>query len=83
MASGRRAKMIEELKVCPFCKSKESRAYNHAKTCYFYLKKLGAPPRVVLDAWNTRPIEDALSARIVELEIYIAGLELFKKLHGG
>ena len=65
--------MSEELKPCPFCGSTETR------TNYALLPEvicLGCDATIdtgyemddAIKLWNTRPIEDALQARIAELE---------------
>jgi len=64
--------MSEELRPCPFCKS------NNTTLDYYEISgpqelgtivvcnDCGASAKSIVD-WNTRPIEDALNARIAEL----------------
>ena len=66
---------MSELKKCPFCGKMpkvnswtmhgiaEQRCFCDNEQCPVYLSKT-----IALDDWNTRPIEDALNARIAELE---------------
>ena len=66
---------MSELKPCPFCGGvaqvntwtmhgiTESRCFCDNEKCPVYLSKT-----IAIDDWNTRPIEDALNARIAELE---------------
>ena len=68
--------MSEELRPCPFCKS------NNTTLDYYEISgpqelgtivvcnDCGASAKSIVD-WNTRPIEDALQARIAELEAEI------------
>ena len=65
--------MSEELRPCPFCKS------NNTTLDYYEISgpqelgtivvcnDCGASAKSIVD-WNTRPIEDALTARIAKLE---------------
>ena len=67
--------MSEELKPCPFCGGMpkvndwtlkgitDKRCFCDNEKCPVYLSKT-----IAIDGWNTRPIEDALNARIAELE---------------
>jgi hypothetical protein len=67
--------MSEELKPCPFCGGMpkvndwtlkgitDKRCFCDNEKCPVYLSKT-----IAIDNWNTRPIEDALNARIAELE---------------
>jgi hypothetical protein len=71
-----------ELKPCPFCGGMpkvndwtlkgitDKRCFCDNEKCPVYLSKT-----IAIDDWNTRPIEDALNARIAELEAHIAALE--------
>jgi len=55
--------MSEELKPCPFCgEPVEFNKFAEKVVC----EDCGAT--IYSDYWNTRPIEDALNARIAELE---------------
>lgn len=74
--------MSEELRPCPFCgempkvhdwKLKgitDKRCFCDNENCPVYLSKT-----IAIDDWNTRPIEDALTARIAELEAENAELK--------
>ena len=67
--------MSEELRPCPFCGEMpkvndwslhgitEQRCFCDNDKCPVYLSKT-----IAICDWNTRPIEDALTARIAELE---------------
>ena len=73
--------MSEELKPCPFCGGMpkvndwtlkgitDKRCFCDNEKCPVYLSKT-----IAIDNWNTRPIEDALNARIAELEAEIERL---------
>ena len=73
---------MSELKPCPFCGGMpkvndwtlkgitDKRCFCDNEKCPVYLSKT-----VAIDDWNTRPIEDALNARIAELE---ANIEILK-----
>jgi len=68
--------MSEELRPCPFCGEMpkvnnwtlkgitDKRCFCDNENCPVYLSKT-----IAIDDWNTRPIEDALTARIAELEL--------------
>ena len=68
--------MSEELRPCPFCGEMpkvndwslhgitEQRCFCDNDKCPVYLSKT-----IAICDWNTRPIEDALTARIAELEV--------------
>ena len=70
--------MSEELRPCPFCGEMpkvndwslhgitEQRCFCDNDKCPVYLSKT-----IAICDWNTRPIEDALTARIAELEAEI------------
>jgi len=68
----RRAKM-SDLKPCPFCGSSNTTLDYYEISCPQELGTIvvcndcGASAKSIVD-WNTRPIEDALNARIAELE---------------
>ena len=74
--------MSEELKPCPFCGGMpkvndwtlkgitDKRCFCDNEKCPVYLSKT-----IAIDNWNTRPIEDALNARIAELEGELAELK--------
>jgi hypothetical protein len=70
---------MSELKPCPFCGGMpkvndwtlkgitDKRCFCDNEKCPVYLSKT-----IAIDDWNTRPIEDALQARIASLEAEIA-----------
>ena len=65
--------MPNELKPCPFCGNQAERTLLGKYTCS--VKKCpGYFVECSLKDWNTRPIEDALNARIAELEAEVAEL---------
>ena len=65
--------MSEKLKPCPFCGSSNTTLDYYEISCPQELGTIvvcndcGASAKSIVD-WNTRPIEDALNARIVQLE---------------
>jgi BMFP domain-containing protein YqiC len=65
--------MMDELKACPFCGSSNTTLDYYEISCPQELGTIvvcndcGASAKSIVD-WNTRPIEDALNARIAELE---------------
>ena len=67
---------MSELKPCPFCGSKAELITQHRLLAYFVEcaneqcsgSVQGDTEDEVVSAWNARPIEDALNARIAELE---------------
>lgn len=75
--------MENDLKPCPFCGqdqkiSVSNRGEKHSQKCECGGSWLGLGVNLKEEseeAWNTRPIEDALRARIAELEIDVASLE--------
>ena len=79
--------MSEILKPCPFCGGEAFYIKimgNYEKPHEIYCSKCdgaiteGRSEKQVVTNWNTRPIEDALQARIAELEL--ENLELRKTL---
>ena len=78
--------MREELRPCPFCKSNNTTLDYYEISCPQELGTIvvcndcGASAKSIVD-WNTRPIEDALNARIAELEEENAALKA--KLNAG
>ena len=67
---------MDELKACPFCGSSNTTLDYYEISCPQELGTIvvcndcGASAKSIVD-WNTRPIEDALNARIAELEAVI------------
>ena len=65
--------MSEEIRPCPFCGSSNTTLDYYEISCPQELGTIvvcndcGASAKSIVD-WNTRPIEDALNARIAELE---------------
>lgn len=61
--------MPNELKPCPFC---GNMPYQHPETKRIWCDTYGCVGTDILatntDKWNSRPTEDALQARIAELE---------------
>jgi hypothetical protein len=83
--------MSEKLRPCPFCGEMpkvnnwtlkgitDKRCFCDNENCPVYLSKT-----IAIDDWNTRPIEDALTARIAELEAaQKEALSLLPKLERG
>jgi len=62
---------MSELKPCPFCGG--TKICTEKGINLNYCDNCSAESNV--EHWNTRPIEDALNARIAELEAHIAALE--------
>ena len=70
--------MSEELRPCPFCGEKATLDYSvlpnrkhwfiTCDCCGMMYQYTLSQRKYVKDGWNTRPIEDALNARIAELE---------------
>ena len=64
---------MSDLKPCPFCGSSNTTLDYYEISCPQELGTIvvcndcGASAKSIVD-WNTRPIEDALNARIAELE---------------
>ena len=71
--------MSEELRPCPFCKSNNTTLDYYEISCPQELGTIvvcndcGASATSIV-GWNTRPNEDALTARIAELEAECASL---------
>ena len=71
---------MSELKPCPFCGNEPTVTNEFDDEVLFYgcTKDIDCPlydaPFVNLENWNTRPIEDALNARIAELESLVEQL---------
>ena len=69
---------MDELKACPFCGRQPYESGGYV-SCHTELCLANAdyhePAIGPITDWNTRPIEDALNARIAELEAYVAELE--------
>ena len=67
--------MNEELRPCPFCGEMPITENNFAacanKSCPTYDNYWTNPQILTIEHWNTRPIEDALRARIVRLKAFI------------
>ena len=59
--------MSEELRPCPFC-GKEPALHANYASCVNDDCEQSDWAGLEVDTWNTRPIEDALTARIAELE---------------
>ncbi len=76
--------MSEKLKQCPFCGEKVTLDYRvmpnrkhwfiTCDCCGMMYQYAWSQRKYVKDGWNTRPIEDALTARIAELEAEIERL---------
>ena len=67
--------MNDELKACPFCGAKLTKSVVDRETLYEHPMENGCRLGVILfteEEWNTRPIEDALEARIDELEAQLS-----------
>lgn len=62
-----RREVSDELKPCPFCGDGGGPGYHSAKC-------IGTGAFGSAEAWNTRPIESALAARVSELEAQLAAL---------
>ncbi len=57
---------MSELKPCPFCGG--SNITEEASISVVFCADCGGEKDTDMGSWNTRPIEDALTARIAELE---------------
>ena len=66
--------MNEKLKQCPFCGSADIRTEPGINLNY--CDKCSAEANI--EHWNTRPIEDALQARIAELEAEVDALKPYR-----
>ena len=71
-------------KDCPFCGEDIGPVVARQGTKYTFYQVMHQPNKkghrhgliiMDVDEWNNRPIEDALNARIAELEAHIAALE--------
>ena len=74
--------MSEELRPCPFCNIPPASKTSKIDGKEYYSCFNADCPNVswfTADEWNTRPIEDALNARIAELE---AALSWKPKMNG-
>jgi hypothetical protein len=69
---------MDELKPCPFCESTSRDIYGHKEDCYLRQKMRGIPYEGYdfVKAYNTRPRESALEARVAELESSIDANEI-------
>ena len=75
---------MSKLKPCPFCGEKATLDYSvmpnrkhwfiTCDCCGMMYQDTLSQRKYVKDGWNTRPIEDALTARIAELEAEIERL---------
>ena len=67
--------MSDELKACPFCGEPADDRYNRLAKCSnkscLMNHWVDDEDFFIDDDWNTRPIEDALRARITELKEFI------------
>ena len=62
---------MSELKPCPFCGKEPAIHANFAICVNDDCEQSDYWTGLEVDTWNTRPIEDALNARIAELEAVI------------
>lgn len=69
--------MDNELKLCPFCgKTPDYRGTDaHADDCYLVVVKRSTSPNDINEAWEERPIEDALRAEVARLTLDLKGSE--------
>ena len=63
--------MSEELRPCPFCGGEAHECLDNHFDCLNPGCPMAGARAIPLENWNTRPIEDALTARIAELEGFI------------
>jgi hypothetical protein len=75
---------MSELKPCPFCGSTSNDAFDHGENCYLRQILKGIPDNGVdlVALFAMRPIEDALQARIDELESEIKKRDDVEKERG-
>lgn len=63
---------MSELKPCPFCGSTDIKLHDEISHAVWCQECFAEVPSIDIESaiklWNTRPIEDALNARIAELE---------------
>ena len=60
--------MSEESRPCPFCGGEAHECLDNHFDCLNPGCPMAGARAIPLENWNTRPIEDALTARIAELE---------------
>ena len=60
--------MSEELRLCPFCGGEAHECLDNHFDCLNPGCPMAGARAIPLENWNTRPIEDALTARIAELK---------------
>jgi Lar family restriction alleviation protein len=76
---------MSELKPCPFCGSTDIKLHDEISHAVWCQECFAEVPSIDIESaiklWNTRPIEDALTARIAELEAENEKINyFFKKL---
>ena len=63
---------MSEIKPCPFCGSTDIKLHDEISHAVWCQECFAEMPSIDIESavelWNTRPIEDALNARIAELE---------------
>jgi hypothetical protein len=62
---------MSELKACPFCGQVAYKDFNEVRHLNSQCPAWGFAS---LETWNTRPVEDALTAKIAELEQVITNI---------
>lgn len=78
--------MSEELKPCPICKSESSGAFIHGMFVSWICNNCNletyqcCEEEQARELWNTRPIEDALQARIDALEAKLRWIPVSERL---